>query len=70
MIVGLQTESCIDATVKSGLERGFHLIVPAHCHTAVENAFLSPEDSYRYYQEMIWNRRYASCVPFAEALEL
>lgn len=70
MITGLQTEYCIDATVKSGFDRGFEIIVPAHCHTTVANGFLSPEKSYRYYHEMIWDKRYAHCVSFGSALNL
>ncbi len=70
IVAGLQTEYCIDATVKSGFERGFQMIVPASCTTTVDNAFLSAEDSCRYNRDLIWDQRYALCVSFAEALEL
>ena len=32
MIVGLQTNYCIDATVKSAFERGYDVIIPEHMH--------------------------------------
>ena len=41
MIVGQQTDYCIDATVKCGFEHGFEMIVPAGCNTTEDNAFLA-----------------------------
>ena len=70
MIAGAQTEYCIDATIKCGFEHGLEIIVPAYCNTTVDNEFLSGEETYRYYNEMMWNRRYAKCIPFEKALEL
>lgn len=67
---GLQTDYCIDATVKGGFERGFHMIVPAFCNTTVDNEFMTGEQSYRYYNQEIWDTRYADCVSFEAALAL
>ena len=33
------------------------------------NDFLNSEATYRYYNEWMWPRRYASCMPLADALE-
>ncbi len=41
IIVGLQTDYCIDATIKCGFEHGFHIIVPAYANTTVNNKFMS-----------------------------
>ncbi len=68
MVAGLQTDYCIDATVKCGFEHGFHIAVPAGANTTVDNAFLNAEKSYRYYNEFLWKGRYADCLPLAEAL--
>lgn len=70
LTVGLQTEYCIDATVKAGFEHGFQMIVPAHTNSTFDNQFLSAETTYRYYNEFLWNGRYAMCVPFDEAIAL
>lgn len=70
MIAGLQTDYCIDATIKCGFEHGFEMIVPADCNTTVSNEYLSGEQSYRYYNEKMWNRRYAKCVGFEDALSM
>ncbi len=69
MIVGLQTEYCIDATIKAGFEHGFRMIVPAHTNTTVDNRFMTGEQSYSYYNEHIWPRRYAQCITFEEAMK-
>ena len=70
MVVGLQTDYCIDATVKCGFEHGFHMIVPAYANSTVDNDFMTAEQTYKYYNEFMWNRRYAQCVSFEEALEM
>lgn len=69
MVCGLQTDFCIDATIKCGFEHGFHMMVPAYGNTTMENAYMSGEESYRYYNEWMWPRRYAECVTAEEALE-
>jgi nicotinamidase-related amidase len=66
IIVGLQTDYCIDATIKSGFEYGFNVIVPAHANTTVNNKFMSSEQSYQYYNEFMWNGRYAECISLDE----
>lgn len=70
MVVGLMTDYCIDATVKAGFEHGFKVIVPAYSNTTLDNEFLNAEDSYRYYNEKMWNERYAECVDLEAAIKL
>ena len=70
IIVGLQTDYCIDATIKAGFEHGFKMLVPENTNSTFDNQFMTAEQTYRYYNEFIWNRRYAECISFNEALEL
>lgn len=70
MIVGLQTDYCIDATIKAGFEHGFKMIVPANTNSTFDNKYMSAEQNYRYYNEFMWNRRYAECISFEEAVGL
>lgn len=70
IVVGLQTDYCIDATIKAGFEHGFKMIVPAGTNSTFENQYMSAEQTYRYYNEYIWNNRYAECVSFEKTLEL
>ena len=70
IIVGLQTDYCIDATVKCGFEHGLKMIVPANTNSTLDNAYMTAENSYRYYNEFMWNGRYAECISFERTLEL
>lgn len=70
MIAGLQTDYCIDATIKCGFEHGFEMIVPAYCNTTVDNEYLTAEQSYKYYNEKMWNKRYSKCVSFEDAIAM
>ena len=69
IVVGLQTDYCIDATVKCGFEHGLHIIVPAYANTTIDNGFMSGEQSYKYYNEHMWNGRYAECISLEETIE-
>lgn len=68
IIVGLQTDYCIDATIKCGFEHGFHIIVPAHANTTIDNEFMLAEENYKYHNEFIWNKRYAECILLDETI--
>lgn len=70
LMVGLQTDYCIDATVKCGFEHGFRMIVPEYTNSTFDNAFMTAEQTYRYYNDFMWKGRYAECVSFEEALAL
>lgn len=70
IVAGLQTDYCIDATIKAGFEHGFKMIVPANANTTVDNPYMTAEQSYKYHNEFLWNRRYAECVSFEQVLRL
>ena len=69
VVVGLQTDYCMDASVKCGFEHGFHIIVPAYTNTTVNNSFLTGQESYCYYNEFIWKDRYAECISVEEVIK-
>jgi nicotinamidase-related amidase len=69
IIVGLQTDYCIDATIKCGFEHGFNMIVPAYANTTTDNKFMSAEQTYKYYNEFMWKRRYAEYISLDETLK-
>lgn len=68
MIVGLQTNFCIDASVKSAFERGFRVIIPEGTNSTFDNGYMDAETTYRYYNEMMWPKRFAECVSLEEAI--
>ena len=69
-VVGLQTDYCIDATIKCGFEHGFKMIVSEGANSTFDNAFMTGEQSYKYYNEFMWKGRYAECISVEETIEL
>ena len=70
MIVGLQTNFCIDATIKSAFEKGYKVIVPKGTNSTFDNVYMDKETTYRYYNEMMWPKRFADCITVDEAIAL
>ena len=70
VVVGLQSEYCIDATIKCGFEHGFQMFVPAYCNTTIDNMYMSAKATYEYYNEFIWKERYAQCISFQETMDI
>lgn len=62
IVAGLQTDYCIDAAVKCGFERGYKIIVPRYANTTFDNSFMTAEKSCEYYNDFMWNGRYAECI--------
>ncbi|MCQ2982963.1 MAG: cysteine hydrolase [Treponemataceae bacterium] len=70
MICGVQTDYCIDATVKGGFERGYHIFVPGMANSTKDNDYFPKNIAYRYYNEFMWPDRYADCITMEEAVVL
>ena len=68
--MGLQTNFCIDATVKSAFERGYKVIVPQGANSTFDNDYMTGEETYKYYNDMMWPKRFATCVSVDEAIKL
>ena len=62
IVTGMQTDFCVDATIKAAFEYGFDVIVPRGGHTTFDNRYLSGEELYHYYSYEIWNHRYAQVM--------
>lgn len=70
MIVGLQTNFCIDATVKSAFERGYHVIIPEGTNSTFDNPYMDGKTTCEYYFNEVWPDLFAECVSFDEAMEM
>ena len=70
MIIGLQTNFCIDATVKSAFERGYKVIIPEGTNSTFDNDYMDAETTYKYYNEMMWPGRFAECVTMEKAINM
>lgn len=69
MIVGLQTDFCIDASVKCGFEHGLNLWIPEGTNSTVDNEFMTAQQTYAYYNHWMWPNRYATCISMERACE-
>ena len=69
MIIGLQTNYCIDATVKSAFERGYEVFIPEGTNTTFDNDYMTGEPTVRYYNEDVWEELVES-VTLEEAVDM
>ena len=66
VIVGMQTENCMDASIKSAFEHGFKVVVPEGAHTTCANGELTAPQIREFYQERIWRGGYATVASLEE----
>ena len=69
VIAGMQTEYCIDATIKSAFERGYRVLMPEGGSATYDNRLAPAERLVPYYEKAIWNGRFADVVSLDAALE-
>ena len=62
ILCGMQTEYCLDATCKVAFEYEYEVTIPQSTTTTFDNAFVSGKDLAEYYEDKIWNNRYAQVV--------
>ena len=70
ILVGLQTEYCIDATCKSAFDYGYKIIIPEETNTTFDNEYLSGEKLYQYYNYKIWNKRFANVLSVDDVVKI
>ena len=68
MVVGLQTNFCVDAAVKSAFERGYKVIIPQGANSTFDNDYMTGEVTYKYYNDMMWPERFATCMSVEDAI--
>lgn len=70
ILVGLQTEYCIDATCKSAFDYDYKIIIPEETNTTFDNDYLSGEKLYEFYNYKIWNKRFANIMSVEEVIKI
>jgi len=70
VICGMQTEYCIDSSVKAAFEHNFSVLIPSGATTTYTNPFLTGERLIAYYEKMIWHLPLAEVVSMEEALQI
>lgn len=66
ILTGMQTEYCIDATCKSAYDLGYSLVIPTDTTTTFDNSYFSGGMLAKYFEEKIWNNRFAKVIPLDE----
>ncbi len=69
-LVGLQTEYCIDATLKSAFDFGYKIILPEGANSTMDNEYLSGDKLVDFYNHSIWDKRFGDVIPLEDAFEL
>lgn len=54
MLSGMQTEYCVDATLKSAFEKGYQCVVVKGCTSTVDNPWLNADQLIDFYEQAIW----------------
>ena len=70
ILVGLQTEYCIDATCKSAFDYGYKVIIPEETNTTFNNEYLSGDKLYEFYNYKIWNKRFANVISVEDVIKV
>lgn len=68
ILCGMQTEYCVDVTCKVAFEYGYKVTIPQYATTTFDNAFASGKDLSEYYENKIWNNRYAQVTGMGQVL--
>lgn len=70
IITGMQTEFCIDATVRSAFDLGYKVYIPDEAHSSFDNPHMKADNLIEYYNQYMWQERYAKVVNMEEAVNL
>jgi nicotinamidase-related amidase len=70
IIAGLQTEYCIDATIKSAFDYGYEIIIPEETNTTFDNEFLAGDKLYEFYNYKIWNNRFGKVLSIEDVIKI
>ena len=68
--IGVSTDYCMDATIKSGFEKGFNIYVPSYTNSTYDNPYFDKETAYKYFNEFMWGTRYAKMITVDQAIKL
>lgn len=70
ILVGLQVEYCMDATLKSAFDYEYKIIIPEETNSTFDNEYLSGEKLYEFYNYKIWNNRFANVLSMEDVIKV
>jgi nicotinamidase-related amidase len=68
IIVGLQTEKCIDTTIRVAFEKGYEVIIPELTNTTIDGKFLPAKEIYMHHNDL-FNNRFGKILGIGEILK-
>lgn len=68
LLCGMQTQYCVDATCKVAFEYGYEVTVAKGTVTTLDCAFSRAQALTQYYEDTIWDGRYASVMSMEKVL--
>jgi nicotinamidase-related amidase len=63
VVTGIQTEYCVDTTVRVAFELGYSVVVPEMANTTFDNGSVSAREIIQMVNHRIWADRFASVLP-------
>lgn len=70
ILVGLQTEYCMDTTCKIAFELGYKVIIAEETNTTYDNEYLTGKKLYEFYNYKIWNKRFADVLSVKKVIKI
>jgi len=68
VLVGMQTDYCIDTTCRIAFEFGYNVIIPAGATTTFDNSLATAEKLIEYFEQKLWGKRFADVMPVEEVM--
>jgi len=68
ILVGMQTDYCIDTTCKVAFEYGYEVIIPRGANSTVDQGLMTGQQIHDYYVDKIWDKRFAQVVEMDEMM--
>lgn len=66
ILVGMQTEYCIDTSCRVAFEKGYNLIMPEQTNTTFDNGIFSGKEIYEYHNFKLFKDRFADVISVEE----
>ena len=68
IMAGMRTELCVDTTCRVAFEYGYNVIIPKGCTSTFDTLLSKGEDMARYFEDSVWNSRFAEVEPLENIL--
>mgnify|MGYP001823233219 CR=1 FL=1 len=69
LLVGIQTEYCVDTTCRVAFEYGYEVVIPEMANTTFDNGDLTAAAIHELMNRRLWDGRFARVLSVEEALE-